>query len=52
MNAARQPPAPVELRRDLATIERTLTDCIGHARVGTAARELVTESRGSAPQEI
>jgi len=32
-----RPPAPIELRRALTTIDRTLTDYIDHARLGTAA---------------
>lgn len=34
---ADKPPAPVELRRALATIDKTLTDYVTHARLGTAA---------------
>lgn len=32
-----QPPAPTELRRALATIDRVLGDYVAHARLGTAA---------------
>jgi hypothetical protein len=35
--AADQPPAPVELRRALATIDRVINDYVDHARLGTAA---------------
>ena len=35
--AADQPPAPAELRRALATIDRTINDYIDHARIGIAA---------------
>jgi predicted MarR family transcription regulator len=34
---ADQPPAPVAVRRALATIDRTIGDYISHARLGTAA---------------
>ena len=34
---ADKPPAPIELRRALTTIDRTLTDYITNARLGTAA---------------
>jgi predicted MarR family transcription regulator len=34
---AHQPPAPIELRRALATIERVLADYITNARLGAAA---------------
>jgi len=37
LNAGHQPPATVELRRALTQIDRTLTDCIDHARLDTAA---------------
>lgn len=37
LNAAHQPPAPVELRRALTTIDHTLTDYIAGARLKTAA---------------
>ena len=37
LNAGDQPPAPIELRRALTQIDRTLTDYIHHARLGTAA---------------
>jgi hypothetical protein len=37
IDAADQPPAPVELRRALHTIERTIDEYIDHARLGTAA---------------
>jgi len=37
LNAGHQPPAPIELRRALATIDRTLTTYIDDARLGTAA---------------
>ena len=37
LNAGHQPPAPVELRHALATIDHTLTNYIEHARLGTAA---------------
>ena len=37
LNAGHQPPAPLELRRALATIDRTLTHYIEHARLTTAA---------------
>lgn len=37
LNAADQPPAPLQLRRALTTIDRTLTDYIHGARLGTAA---------------
>ena len=37
LDAADQPPAPIELRRALATIDRTLTTYITNARLGTAA---------------
>jgi hypothetical protein len=32
-----KPPAPIELRRALGTIEHVLTDYVAHARLGTAA---------------
>ena len=35
--AADQPPAPVELRRALATIDRVITDYVDNARLGSAA---------------
>jgi len=35
--AADQPPAPWELRRALATIDRVIGDYAGHARLGAAA---------------
>jgi predicted MarR family transcription regulator len=35
--AADQPPAPVELRRALATIDRVINDYVDNARLGTAA---------------
>jgi hypothetical protein len=35
--AADQPPAPLELRRALATIDRVIRDYADHARLGTAA---------------
>jgi hypothetical protein len=35
--AADQPPAPVELRRALATIDRVIGDYVDHARLATAA---------------
>ena len=35
--AAHQPPAPIELRRALATIDRVVTDHVTHARLGAAA---------------
>ena len=37
LDAPDRPPAPIELRRALATIERTLTTYIDNARLGTAA---------------
>ncbi len=37
LDAGHQPPAPVELRRALTQIDRTLTDYIDHARLDTAA---------------
>lgn len=37
LNAGHQPPAPIELRRALATIDRTLTSYINDARLGAAA---------------
>jgi hypothetical protein len=37
LNAADQPPAPVELRRALSTIDRTITSYIIEARLGAAA---------------
>ena len=37
LNAGHQPPAPLELRRALATIDRTLAAYIDDARLGTAA---------------
>jgi hypothetical protein len=37
LDAADQPPAPLELRRALTTIDKTLTDYIANARLGTAA---------------
>jgi hypothetical protein len=37
LNAADQPPSPIELRRALSTIERTLTTYIANARLGAAA---------------
>lgn len=37
LDAADRPPAPIELRRALATIDRTLTTYITGARLGTAA---------------
>ena len=37
LDTAEQPPAPIELRRAMATIDRTLTTYIDHARLGTAA---------------
>ncbi|HET6919790.1 MAG TPA: hypothetical protein VFI46_10035 [Jiangellaceae bacterium] len=35
--AAHQPPAPLELRRALATIDRVITEHVTHARLGAAA---------------
>ncbi len=35
--AADQPPAPIELRRALATIDRVITDYVDSARFGSAA---------------
>ena len=35
--AADQPPAPVELRRALATIDRVVADYVDNARLGSAA---------------
>jgi len=35
--AADQPPAPIELRRALTTIDATITDYVTNARLGTAA---------------
>lgn len=35
--AGDQPPAPLELRRALATIDRTISDYVEHARLGAAA---------------
>ena len=35
--AADQPPAPVELRRALATIDRVITAYVDNARLGSAA---------------
>ena len=37
LNAGHQPPAPLELRRALTTIDHTLTDYINNARLGAAA---------------
>ena len=37
LNAGHQPPAPIELRHALTTIDHTLTNYINHARLGTAA---------------
>jgi hypothetical protein len=37
LDAGHQPPAPMELRRALAAIDRTLTTYIADARLGTAA---------------
>ena len=37
LDAAHQPPAPIELRRALTTIDRTITTYIDQARLGTAA---------------
>ena len=37
LDAADQPPAPIELRRALATIDRTITTYVDQARFGTAA---------------
>jgi hypothetical protein len=37
LDAADQPPAPIELRRALKQIDHTLDDYITHARLGTAA---------------
>ena len=37
LDAGHQPPAPIELRRALAQIDRSLTDYIDNARLGTAA---------------
>lgn len=34
---ADQPPAPLELRRALSTIDRAITDYVTNARLGTAA---------------
>ena len=34
---ANQPPAPIELRRALATVERILGDYVTNARLGAAA---------------
>jgi Mn-dependent DtxR family transcriptional regulator len=34
---ADQPPAPIELRRALCTIEQVLSDYVTNARLGTAA---------------
>jgi hypothetical protein len=35
--AADQPPAPIELRRALATVDRAVADYVTHARLGAAA---------------
>lgn len=37
LDSADQPPAPIELRRALATIDRTIDTYIANARLGTAA---------------
>jgi len=37
LDAADQPPAPPELRRALATIDRAITENVTNARLGTAA---------------
>ena len=37
LNSADRPPAPIELRRALATIDRTISTYIDNARLGTAA---------------
>ncbi len=34
---ADQPPAPIELRRALRTVDRLVRDYVDHARLGTAA---------------
>jgi hypothetical protein len=34
---ADKPPAPMEVQRALATIDRAITDYVAHARLGTAA---------------
>jgi hypothetical protein len=35
--AADRPPAALEMRRALATIDRTIADCVANARLGAAA---------------
>ena len=35
--AADKPPAPLEVRRALAVIDKTITDFVTHARVAAAA---------------
>jgi hypothetical protein len=35
--AADRPPATLEMRRALATIDRTIADCVANARLGAAA---------------
>ena len=37
LDSADRPPAPTELRRALATIDRTISTYINQARLGTAA---------------
>jgi len=37
LNAGDRPPAPIEIRRALATIDQALTTYITEARLGTAA---------------
>jgi hypothetical protein len=50
LDAADRPPAPIELRRALATIDRTLTTYITDPRLGTAARNSSQNSVAAAPK--
>ena len=47
---ANQPPAPIELRRALATIERILGNFVTNARLGAAARNLSQNPETGTPR--
>ena len=49
---ADQPPAPIELRRALATIEHVVDDYVTNARLGTRSLKLVTRSRDRRTKKI
>jgi hypothetical protein len=47
---ADQPPAPVQLRRALATVERIIDDYVANARMGTAACNLSQDPETPGPR--